>query len=54
MINHKDKSISFCITCYDLDYHLLDGLLEVLKKQTEAPTEIIISSSGIPEDKLKT
>ena len=54
MTNFKNKSISFCITCCDLDYHLLDGLLNTLKNQTESPTEIIISSSGIPTDKLKT
>ena len=49
----KNKTISFCITCYDLDYHLLDGILEALKLQTEAPDEVIISSSGIdPKDLL--
>lgn len=40
-------SLSLCITCYDLDFYLLNGLLEEFKKQTTAPDEIIISSSGI-------
>lgn len=40
-------SLSLCITCYDLDFYLLNSLLEEFKKQTAAPDEIIISSSGV-------
>lgn len=39
--------ISFCITCYDKDYFLLDNLLTILQKQTVAPDELIVYSSGI-------
>ena len=39
--------ISFCITCWKGDVHLLDNLLMVLEDQTRAPHEIIVSSSGI-------
>ena len=55
IINHmKDKTISFCITCCDLDYNLLDGLIKLLRNQTEPPDEVVISSSGITADKLHT
>ncbi len=46
-------SFCLCITCYDLDFYLLDGLLEQFKKQTVAPDEIVISSSGIGSDLLE-
>jgi glycosyltransferase involved in cell wall biosynthesis len=46
-------SIALCITCYDLDFYLLDGLLEQFKNQTDTPDEIIISSSGIKNHLLK-
>jgi glycosyltransferase involved in cell wall biosynthesis len=45
-------SLSLCITCCDLDFHLLDGLLDEFQKQTVAPNEIIISSSGISDESL--
>lgn len=45
-------SLSLCITCCDLDFHLLDGLLIEFQKQTIAPNEIIISSSGISDEFL--
>lgn len=45
-------SLSLCITCCDLDFHLLDGLLIEFQKQTIAPNEIIISSSGISDESL--
>jgi glycosyltransferase involved in cell wall biosynthesis len=48
----KNKTLSLCITCYDADYHLLDNLLNEVKKQTVAPDELIISSSGMKEDSL--
>ena len=48
----KNKTISFCITCYDLDYHLLNNLLGALRSQTQAPDEIIISSSGVNNNNL--
>eukprot|EP01048_Picozoa_sp_COSAG05_P028310 COSAG05_NODE_8715_length_678_cov_0.753022_2_plen_66_part_01 len=40
----KNRTLSLCITCYDGDYHLLDTLLNEVKKQTVAPNELIISS----------
>jgi glycosyltransferase involved in cell wall biosynthesis len=43
------KTFSLCITCYDKDFHLLDGLLKELEKQSEPPNEIIISASGLAE-----
>jgi glycosyltransferase involved in cell wall biosynthesis len=46
------SSLSVCITCYDGDYHLLEDLLKHFSNQTEAPDEIIISSSGLKEDDL--
>lgn len=46
------KTLCLCITCYDLDFYLLDGLLEQFKKQTVAPDEIVISSSGISDESL--
>lgn len=46
-------TFSLCITCYDLDFYLLDGLLEQFKNQTDTPDEIIISSSGIKNHSLK-
>mgnify|MGYP003663917504 FL=1 len=48
----KNKTLSLCITCYDGDYHLLNTLLSECKKQTVAPDEIIISSSGMKEESL--
>eukprot|EP01047_Picozoa_sp_COSAG01_P044586 COSAG01_NODE_4045_length_5407_cov_8390.305388_1_plen_40_part_10 len=39
----KNRTLSLCITCYDGDYHLLDTLLNEVKKQTVAPNELIIS-----------
>mgnify|MGYP003657740285 CR=1 FL=1 len=47
------KTLSLCITCCDLDFHLVDGLLTEFKKQSEAPDEIIISSSGLSETRLQ-
>lgn len=43
------NSISFCITAYDQDYHLIDPLLDRLKLQTEAPDEIFVFCSGVSE-----
>ena len=43
-------NISFCITCYDGDYFLLDRLLSHLQKQTVAPDELIVYSSGIDDN----
>eukprot|EP01043_Picozoa_sp_COSAG02_P073532 COSAG02_NODE_14338_length_1283_cov_0.759291_1_plen_130_part_10 len=48
----KNRTLSLCITCYDGDYHLLDTLLNEVKKQTVAPNELIISSSGMEEETL--
>ena len=48
----RNKTLSLCITCYDGDYHLLNNLLEECKKQTVAPDELIISSSGMKENLL--
>ena len=48
----QNKTLSLCITCYDGDYHLLNNLLEECKKQTMAPDELIISSSGVKENLL--
>jgi glycosyltransferase involved in cell wall biosynthesis len=38
--------LSFCITCYDGDYFLLDSLFDAIQKQTLAPDELIVYSSG--------
>lgn len=46
-------TLSLCITFYDLDFHLLDDLLNLLKEQTLAPDEIILSSSGLSDELLK-
>tara|TARA_R110000824_G_scaffold294113_1_gene482432 strand:- start:22784 stop:23437 length:654 start_codon:yes stop_codon:yes gene_type:complete len=45
-------TLSLCITCYDGDYHLLNKLLNECKKQTIAPNDIIISSSGMKKENL--
>mgnify|MGYP003151555212 CR=1 FL=1 len=45
-------TLSLCITCYDEDYQLLQELLVEFSKQTEAPEEIIISSSGLKAGQL--
>lgn len=42
------KTLSFCLTTYDKDYHLLPRVWESLRLQTVAPDEIIIVSSGLP------
>lgn len=42
--------LSFCITCYDGDYILLDRLLLALQKQTVAPDELIVYSSGFDDE----
>ena len=42
-----DYTLSFCITTYDGDYHLLPRVWESLRLQTRAPDEIIIVSSGL-------
>lgn len=44
--------ISFCITSYINDVHLLDKLLEAIQNQTEAPDELIVYSSDIFELKV--
>jgi len=46
------NKLSLCITCFDGDFHLLDGLLESFKQQTENPDEIIISASGLDKSLL--
>lgn len=43
------NSVSFCITSYDQDYHLINPLLDCLKSQTEAPDEIFVFCSGVSE-----
>lgn len=48
----KNSTLSLCITCYDGDYHLLNKLLSECTKQTIAPDEIIISSSGMKKENL--
>ena len=47
-----NPTISLCITCYNGDYHLLPSLLAEFAKQTVAPDEIIISSSGMKSHEL--
>jgi glycosyltransferase involved in cell wall biosynthesis len=42
--------LSFCITCYDGDYFLLDKLFSALEKQTQAPDELIVYSSGFDDE----
>ena len=42
------RTLSFCLTTYDKDYHLLPRVWESLRLQTDAPDEIIIVSSGLP------
>lgn len=41
------KSLSLCITCCDLDFHLLENLLNHFNHQSLKPNEIIISCSGL-------
>ena len=45
-------TLSLCITCYVGDYNLVSPLLDEFAKQTVAPDEIIISSSGMRQDEL--
>jgi len=49
----KDNNLSLCITCYDLDYHLINRTLSFFQKSTQAPKEIIIVSSGLKNDYLQ-
>ena len=42
--------LSFCITCYDGDYFLLDELFSHLQKQSQAPDELIVYSSGFNDE----
>lgn len=44
-----EQTLSFCITCYNKDIHLLDSLIDWMKMQTVHPDEILISCSGLPE-----
>mgnify|MGYP003642277112 CR=1 FL=1 len=44
--------VSFCITCYNGDVHLLNNLLITLEEQTKAPYEVIVSSSGLHDLEL--
>ena len=46
-------NLSLCITCCDLDFYLLGGLLDEFQKQTIPPDEIIISSSGVKNQFLE-
>ena len=40
--------VSFCITCYDQDAHLLESSLSnILQTQTTKPDEILVVSSGL-------
>tara|TARA_B100000929_G_scaffold278449_1_gene254707 strand:- start:18 stop:692 length:675 start_codon:yes stop_codon:yes gene_type:complete len=39
--------VSFCITCYDRDIHLLGEALSYVKNQTVKPDETLIIASGI-------
>ncbi len=52
--DNKTSSACFCIVSCTRDYHLVDNILEALKLQTEAPEEIIIVSSGIKTEDVKT
>lgn len=40
-------SVSFCITCYDRDVHLVQQALSYVKNQTAQPDEILVIASGI-------
>ena len=45
--------ISFCITCYNKDAHLLqERLLDVVTKQTVQPDEILVIASGMPDGSI--
>ena len=47
------KTLSFCVTSYDRDYHLLDRLWHSLLAQSVPPEEIIVVSSGMPMKNVK-
>ena len=40
-------SVSFCVTCYDGDFHLLGQCLHYIAHQTVAPDEVLIIASGL-------
>ena len=40
-------SVSFCVTCYDGDFHLLGQCLHYIAHQTIAPDEVLIIASGL-------
>jgi glycosyltransferase involved in cell wall biosynthesis len=48
----QKQKISFCITCYDKDYHLLDNLFSHIESQTEAPEEILVFCSGVKNGQI--
>ena len=48
----SNSTLSLCITMYDLDKDLLPRVLESVSKQTVAPDEIVIVSSGLPSGHL--
>ena len=40
--------ITFCVTCYDGDVHLLeDRLLSIYSEQTVQPDEVLVITSGV-------
>lgn len=41
--------VTFCITCYDKDIHLLDRCLPFVRQQTVKPDEILVIASGIKQ-----
>lgn len=47
---NTEHTLSFCITCYNKDIHLLNSLIPWMSNQTCAPDEILISCSGLPEN----
>jgi glycosyltransferase involved in cell wall biosynthesis len=42
--------VTFCITCYDKDVHLLDRSISFAENQTVRPDEILVVSSGLNKD----
>lgn len=45
-------NISFCITSYNKDIHLLDRLTDALLNQSEKPYETILFCSGVSENSI--
>lgn len=45
-LKSSNVTVTFCVICYDADYHLLPDRLDDIKRQTINPDEILVVAGG--------